>query len=345
MIRSIEWRSGTVRFLDQTLLPSREEYVETADIEVLAEAVERLKVRGAPLLGIAAAYGVLLGVRSLREAPLEGFLEAFTLSVDRLSRTRPTARNLFGALERMRGVVRLNPRCGSGALYTLLEQEALAVHDEDRRLCDSIGFYGAQLIEEGARILTHCNTGALATGGIGTALGAVVTAHAAGRRLFVFADETRPLFQGARLTMWELQKAGIPAALITDGSAAWTMLRKGIDLVIVGADRIAMNGDTANKIGTYQLAIAARAHGIPFYVAAPRTTIDETLPDGSGIPIEERTAVDLLGGFAAPIAPDGAEVFAPAFDVTPGALITAVITERGIHRQPYERSLREALAP
>lgn len=335
MITSIEWRSRSVRFLDQTALPASEVYVETAELDVLIDAIRRLKVRGAPLLGIAAAYGALLGVLPSILAAPEEFLRSFERSAGAIAASRPTAVNLFWALERLRRVLRLNSGKSSMMLFEILETEALAIHAEDRAMCESIGRNGAGLIPDGANILTHCNTGALATGGIGTAFGVLVTAHRSGKKIRVFADETRPLLQGSRLTMWELQKVGIPGILITDNSAAWTIRSKKIDLIITGADRIAVNGDAANKIGTYNLAVLAKEHGIPFYIAAPSSTIDPALPDGDRIVIEERGAAEVVNGFGIRTAPEGCEVFSPAFDVTPHQLITAFITETGVHKPPF----------
>ncbi|MHB1050819.1 MAG: S-methyl-5-thioribose-1-phosphate isomerase [Bacteroidota bacterium] len=343
MIRSIEWLGESVRFLDQSLLPGEERYIETSGMTAVAEAIVSLKLRGAPLIGIAASYGVLLGVLPAREASLETFLESLHNAVDTLAKTRPTATNLFWALERMQNVVRLNSTNKPSLLFTALEEEAKAIHDEDRRMCDSMAFYGEQLIDDGATILTHCNTGALATGGIGTALGVITLAHRNGKKISVLVDETRPLLQGARLTMWELQKGKIPATLITDNTAAWAIQKKNVSAIFVGADRIVANGDTANKIGTYGLAILAKEFGIPFYVVAPTSTVDRTLKNGSQIPIEERNPEEITKMFGSGIAPEGSNVFAPAFDVTPNELITAIVTERGIHRSPYGSSLAEAV--
>lgn len=342
-MKSIEWRNNTVRFLDQTELPLREAYVETSDLSVLADAIIRLKVRGAPLLGIAAAYGILLGIQSAKNSSKEAMQLLFEESARRIAATRPTAKNLFWALERMRNVLRLNPRENALTLFEKLEAEAVAIHEEDRAMCDQIGSIGAELIPPGAKILTHCNTGALATGGIGTAFGVIQTAHMMNRKIHVYADETRPLLQGARLTMWELKNAGIPATLITDNTAAWTVKSKKIDLIIVGADRIAANGDSANKIGTYNLALVAKAHGIPFYIAAPTSTIDCSLQHGGEIPIEERSVDEVIGAFGKQMAPDGVNVYNPAFDVTPNELISAIITEKGIIRAPYVRTIAEAV--
>jgi methylthioribose-1-phosphate isomerase len=248
--------------------------------------------------------------------------------------------NLFWSLERMRNVLRLNPSDSSNLLFEKLVAEAVAIHHEDRAMCDAIGTAGAALVPDGANILTHCNTGALATGGIGTAFGILYTAHRSGKKIRVFADETRPLLQGARLTMWELQKAGIPSVLITDNAAAWTIKTKKIGLIITGADRIAANGDSANKIGTYNLAILAKQHGIPFYIAAPSSTVDPAIASGDHIRIEERGAEEVVNGFGRRTAPDNAAVFSPAFDVTPNELITAIITETGIHTAPFDRMVK-----
>lgn len=338
-MKSIEWLGNKVRFIDQTELPLNEVYIETSDISVLADAIVKLKVRGAPLLGIAAAYGILLGVQSAKNSGKEKFLQLFEESAKLIASTRPTAKNLFWALERMRNILRLNSQENCTALFDTLETEAKETHNEDRRMCEAIGKLGAELIPDGAKILTHCNTGALATGGIGTAFGAIVTAHKAGKKISMYVDETRPLLQGARLTMWELQKAGIPSTLIADNAAAWTIKSKKIDLIIVGADRIAANGDTANKIGTYNLALLAKEHHIPFYVAAPTSTIDLSIQNGEMIPIEERNADEIINGFGKQVTPKDTKVFSPAFDVTPTELISAIITEKGIVRFPFERSI------
>lgn len=339
MIRSIEWNHHTVRFLDQTALPMRELYIETADIATVADAIRSLKIRGAPLLGIAAAYGVLLGIQPYQNSSREQFLLRFDESVRILGATRPTATNLFWGLERLKSVVRLNPHDPPSALYEKLCTAAVSIHEEDRAMCESIGRFGAELLPDHSVVLTHCNTGALATGGIGTAFGVLLTAFRSGKKITVYADETRPLLQGSRLTMWELQRAGIPATLMTDNAAAWTIRTKGVGVIITGADRIASNGDTANKIGTYGLAVLAKEHGIPFYIAAPTSTIDHTLSDGNGIPIELRDPEEVVAGFGVRTAPEGSAVFSPAFDVTPHALITAIITEHGVLRPPYRTSI------
>jgi len=338
-MKSIEWLNNSIRFLDQTKLPLSEVYIETSDISILADAIRTLKVRGAPLLGIASAYGVLLGIQNEIHSPKEKFFSAFEHAVNLISSTRPTAKNLFWALERMRNIFRLNSIDDPRLLFDKLKSEALLIHEEDRIMCEKIGKHGAELIPDGAKILTHCNTGALATGGIGTAFGVILTARNSGKNISIFVDETRPLLQGARLTMWEFQKEGINATLITDNSAAWTIKTKKIDLIIVGADRIAMNGDSANKIGTYNLAVLAKEHRIPFYIAAPTSTIDRSIQSGEEIQIEERDVQEVTNGFGKQIAPNNICVFNPAFDVTPSHLISAIITEKGVLRTPFSDSI------
>jgi len=325
LIRPLRWENGAVVVLDQTRLPQEEVYLRCQRAEQVAEAIRRLQVRGAPLIGIAAAYGLALAAQEEPASVRERVLGAAQL----LRGTRPTARNLFWALDRM--VAKAD---AGGSAREVLE-EALAIHREDAETCERIGQQGRELIPHGATVMTICNTGALATGGEGTALGVVKAAHLSGSPIRVLACETRPLLQGARLTMWELMKAAIPAILIADGMAGACMARGMVNVVIVGADRIARNGDTANKIGTYSLAVLARHHGIPFYVAAPMSTVDLSLADGSQIPIEERSGDEVRGFAGAQWAPEGAEVLNPAFDITPAELISAIVTERGVHRPPF----------
>jgi methylthioribose-1-phosphate isomerase len=324
-VQPIRWAENQVLILDQTRLPQTEAYLRCERVEQVAEAIRSLRVRGAPLIGIAAAYGLALAARSGTGPVRERVLRAAEV----LRATRPTARNLFWAIDRM------VTHAQNGADAEALAREALAIHEEDATTCRLVGEYGAALIPSAATVLTICNTGALATGGEGTALAAIRTAHAAGNPLKVLACETRPLLQGARLTMWELMRGGVPATLIADSMAGACMQRGMADLVLVGADRIARNGDTANKIGTYTLAVLAKHHGTPFYVAAPMSTIDLSLSDGSQIPIEERDPEEVrsFGGY--PTAPSEAPVFNPAFDVTPAELITAIITEKGVARPPF----------
>lgn len=328
----ISWGpDSTVRVLDQTLLPVEERYLDLATVEAMAEAIRSLRVRGAPLIGISAAMGVTLSCRTGgrdgrdTQSDLKAALEA----CDILQATRPTAVNLFWALDRMRKSARTAAAEGKD-LHTALVREATAIWDEDRAMCDRIGEAGMDLIPQDGTVLTHCNAGALATGGIGTALAPIYRAHRAGKRVKVVADETRPLLQGSRLTAWELTRGGVPTTVIADNMAA-SRLRKGdIACVIVGADRIAMNGDVANKIGTYAVALAAKAHGVPFYVAAPRSTFDPETPNGAAIPIEERHAAEVRQVGGSVIAAAAAEVWNPAFDVTPAELITGYITDAGL---------------
>jgi len=315
-----------VRILDQTLLPGEERYLDLDTVDAVAEAIRTLRVRGAPLIGIAAAMGVTLPLRRGN-----GSLEAVCAASATLGATRPTAVNLRWALGRMERRAASAVAAGED-LAEVLRAEANAIWDEDRAMCARIGALGAALIAGDAVVLTHCNAGALATGGMGTALAPVYVLHQSGRRVSVVVDETRPLLQGSRLTAWELNRAGVPVTVIADGMAA-SRLRKGdITCVIVGADRIAANGDVANKIGTYAVALAARAHGVPFYVAAPSSTVDLATLDGQAIPIEERGGEELSTWGGRRIAPTGVQVWNPAFDVTPADLVTAIITDRGVLR-------------
>lgn len=324
----IAWSGDTaIRILDQTRLPGEELYLELATVEAVAEAIHSLRVRGAPLIGVSAAMGLAALVSGLGARASQ---EAVTRLADVLQATRPTAVNLAWALTRMRARA---AGAGSGlALGAALREEAQAIWDEDGAMCRRIGEAGLPLVPDGATVHTHCNAGALATGGIGTALAPIYLAHEAGRRVRVVADETRPLLQGSRLTAWELTRAGVPTTVIADNMAASRLRRGDVTCVIVGADRIAANGDVANKIGTYTLALAARAHGVPFYVAAPRSTFDFATADGPAIPIEERHGDEVRrpGGVERPTAPAGAEVWNPAFDVTPAALVTGYITDAGL---------------
>jgi methylthioribose-1-phosphate isomerase len=333
---TVRWSEKGVVMLDQRLLPGREVYLVCESAEEVAQAIESLAVRGAPAIGCAAAFGVARAAWSSAAQGAGALAGEVDAAIRRLAATRPTAVNLFWALERMRA--RLAAVCGAGAdaeaLRAALLAEAEAILAEDVAACRALGRAGAALVPDGARILTHCNAGALATGGYGTALGVVRAAVEAGRKVSVLADETRPFLQGARLTAWELARDGIPVAVVTDGMPAHLMRGGEVDLVIVGADRVAANGDVANKIGTYGLALLAKAHGIPFYVAAPCSTVDLATPDGAAIPIEERgrDEVAWIGGHA--VVPEGVPVRHPAFDVTPAALVTALVTERGVLEAP-----------
>ncbi|MBI5283696.1 MAG: S-methyl-5-thioribose-1-phosphate isomerase [Chloroflexi bacterium] len=326
-IQPVEWRGDALRILDQTLLPGEARYIEARDAAAVADAIRRLAVRGAPLIGIAAAYALALAARrgdDMRDA-------AKTLAA-----TRPTAVNLRWALERV--------LAASSGDATLAAAEAVRIHEEQIAADERVGRLGADLIEAGATILTHCNAGALATGGIGTALGVIKTAHRDGKRVRALVDETRPLLQGARLTAWELAQEGVPHEIIVDAAAAGLIARGHVQAIVVGADRIAANGDVANKVGTYGLALAAQAHGVPFYVAAPVSTIDAATPSGGEIDIEERGQDEVLSFASARTAPGASAARNPAFDVTPAALVSAIITERGVLRAPYAAAIAGAVA-
>lgn len=335
-VRTIEWNNGRVVMIDQRLLPSREVYRVYSTYGEVARAIKDMVIRGAPAIGVAAAMGIALGVRTLRR-------EELRREFDRICRTfaatRPTAVNLFWAIERMRRVYADNQNRDIETLRLMLEREARAVHEEDIAANRALGAHGAALIEDGTTVLTHCNAGALATAGYGTALGVIRAAIEGGKRISVICTETRPFLQGARLTAWELKKDHIPATLITDSMVGHMMKAGAIDCVVVGTDRTAANGDVANKIGTYTVAVLAHRHGIPFYVAAPTSSIDLGCPKGSKIPIEERDPREVSHIFDRQIAPSGIKIANPAFDVTPHDLVTAIITERGIARPPYWRTL------
>jgi len=334
-VQAISWTpSGAVRVLDQRALPEAQIERDLESAEAMADAIRHLEVRGAPLIGIAAAMGLVAGTRDLRGAAREAFLARLARLVDLLGAARPTAVNLRWALERMARVATATPGDGS-AIWERLHAEATAIWEEDRAMCRRIGEHGLPLVADGANVLTHCNTGALATGGIGTALAPVYLAHEQGRKVHVYVDETRPLLQGARLTAWELMRAGIPCTLITDAAAGALMRQAKVDLVLVGADRICANGDFANKIGTYGLAVLARHHGVPFYCAAPWSTVDAALADGDLIPIEQRPAEEVTTVAGRPVAPMGAVAFNPAFDVTPARYVTGYVTDRGLRQPPF----------
>ena len=334
----IEWLpDGRVRFIDQTRLPGREVYLETEDYREIASAIRELKVRGAPLIGIAAAYGLALAAHAISASDRNEFLSQLNQAANELLATRPTAVNLSWALKRMLAVA--DRAATSQEARPALEVEARRIHEEDIKANQRLGAQGAALLPAGAAVLTHCNTGSLATGGYGTALGVVRAAQAQGKLAHVYAAETRPLLQGARLTAWELLRDAIPFTLVVD-SAAGSLLRRGrVNVVLVGADRIAANGDVANKVGTYALAVLARENGVPFYVAAPTSTIDLSLPSGEEIPIEEREATEVTSFGGVRSAPEGVTVANPAFDLTPHDYVTAIITENGVAQPPYEESL------
>ncbi len=338
--RTIEWRDNKVFMIDQTRLPGEEVYNEYNDFQGVAEAIRGMVIRGAPAIGVAAAMGIALGARDIITDTHESFFRQLENVCDVLARTRPTAVNLFWGIERMKKVAAANRDKDLNSIRAILKAEAISIENEDLQICKALGRHGAALIREGATVLTHCNAGGLATAGYGTALGVIRAAHEAGKNIRVFADETRPWLQGARLTAWELMKDNIPVTLITDNMAGWFMRKGEIDCVVVGADRIAANGDTANKIGTYSVAVLAKENHIPFYVAAPVSTLDLTLKNGDEIPIEERPGHEVTHLHGLPIAPAGVTVRNPAFDVTPAKYISAIITERGCVRGDYEKNLK-----
>ena len=333
-VQAVRWSDAghAVRILDQRCLPEREVYRDLRTVSDVCDAIATLAVRGAPAIGIAGAMGLAL---ALNERPDDARrVQLLEDAAEQIRATRPTAVNLSWALDRMLAVAR--GASSSNGLRDILRDEASRILDEDRAMCRRLGELGSELIVEGGRVLTHCNAGALATGGIGTALAAIYVAAEQGKRVSVYADETRPLLQGSRLTAWELQRAGIPVTVLVDGAAA-TLMRAGrVDACFVGADRIAANGDVANKVGTYALALAARSHGVPFYVVAPSSTFDPATRRGEDIVIEERTADEVRRGFGAPTAPPEVDVYNPAFDVTPAELITAIVSDRAIHRPPFD---------
>lgn len=338
----VAWLGNRVRIIDQTQLPGKEVYLEIDDYRKLAAAIKELKVRGAPAIGVAGAYAVVLGALQIPENRIStAFKQDVYRIIDYIGATRPTARNLFFALERLKKVL-VTERTTAHLKKDLLE-EALRINREEAEATRRISEYGAELIKDDWTVLTHCNTGPLATCGYGTALGVIIAAQKQGKKINVIADETRPLLQGARLTAWELQKAGVPVKVITDSMAGHFMKAGKINIVITGADRIAANGDTANKIGTYMLAVLAKENNIPFYIAAPVSTIDPSLKTGDTIPIEERKPEEVTRLQGTIIAPEGTEALNPAFDVTPNRYITAIITDRGIIRPPYTDSIKSIL--
>lgn len=344
MIKTVEWTDAGVRFIDQTKLPTEETYVTCKTYEEVADAIRTMIVRGAPALGVTAAMGVALGVRDSQAQDLAALRQDLDHICDVLAATRPTAVNLFWGIRRIQAKFDQVSGRPIAEIKSVLVTEACQMLDEDIAANQSMGKHGAVLLPSSGGILTHCNAGALATCGYGTALGVIRAAVEAGKKLQVFADETRPFLQGSRLTAWELMKDDIPTTVISDNMAAAMMRQGKIDAVVVGADRIAANGDVANKIGTYGVAILAKEHGIPFYVAAPFSTVDFNTPDGSQIPIEQRSSREVTHMAGKQITPDGVGIENPAFDVTPHQYVTAIITERGVVRTPYAESLR-ALAP
>ena len=347
MYKTLCWTGdahGQLQLLDQTQLPQHVENTICTTVVDVWNAIKVLKVRGAPAIGVAAAYGMVIGLQTPRAAAVDEFLREVERTAAYLATSRPTAVNLFWALDRMKSVARQTSAITAAEIHDRLLTEARNIEQEDQAMCSAIGRHGSTLLKSGMSILTHCNAGGLATAGDGTALAVMFQAAADGKDIHVFADETRPLLQGARLTTWELQQRGIPVTLICDNMAAQVMKEGRIQIVITGADRIAANGDSANKIGTYGVAVLARYHGIPFCVAAPSSTFDLSLADGSGIPIEQRASEEVTCGFGTRTAPENVNVYNPAFDVTPAELITAIITERGIIHAPTTQSVREHLA-
>ncbi len=342
---TLQWRGdvdGVLRIIDQTRLPVELVEIDLQTVEEVSEAIRSLRVRGAPAIGVSAAYGVVLGLRNGPFRDRSEFNAQLQRITEQLAASRPTAVNLFWALDRMKACAEAHPEFSSKEMTGRLLEEARAIEREDREMCAAIGRYGAELLEEGQGVLTHCNAGGLATAGDGTALSVMFAAAAQGKSIHVYADETRPLLQGARLTAWELQQRNIPVTLICDSMAGWVMKQNKVSAVVTGADRIAANGDAANKIGTYSVALLAKAHGIPFYIAAPSSTFDFSIAGGEEIPIEERKPEEITHGFGRQTAPDGVGVYNPAFDVTPAELIAAIITEHGVIR-PVNRETIAAM--
>ncbi len=337
---TIEWDDNRIKLIDQTLLPNEFKHIYCDDLPSIWEAIKSLRVRGAPAIGIAAALGTVLGIWNSDAETYDAFETELKSATEYLATSRPTAVNLFWALDRMTQTAEQNKHLPIPELKQALLTEAETIIEEDKAMCRAIGQHGMTLLNENDTILTHCNAGGLATSDYGTALAVMFSAHEAGKQIKVFADETRPLLQGARLTTWELMQAGIDVTLICDNMAAQVMKEGKIQCVVVGADRIAANGDTANKIGTYNVAILAEAHGIPFYVAAPTSTLDFALETGAEIPIEQRAAEEVTEGFGKLTAPKGVKVYSPAFDVTPASMVTAIITEKGVARPPFTESLK-----
>ena len=338
-VQTLKWLDGRLQMIDQRVLPARFEYLSFSSASEVAEGIRTMVVRGAPAIGCAAAYGIALEALALRQLNREAFAAGMERGFAVLAASRPTAVNLFWALARMRGVWQVGQHLSLTEIAASLLHEAHEIAAEDVRINRAMGVYGAALLADGARVLTHCNAGALATAGHGTALGVIRSAVEAGKRISVIADETRPFLQGARLTAWELVQEKIPVTLITDNMSGHLMSRGEIDAVVVGTDRVAANGDVANKIGTYLVAVLAQRHGIPFYVACPLSTIDLTIPDGAAIPIEERSPDEVTGFRDCQWAAPGVAVRNPAFDVTPAELVTALITEKGVVMRPNRQSV------
>ena len=341
--KTIEWRGDRVRILDQRKLPQAVRYLDCQNASSVAKAIRTMAIRGAPAIGVAAAMGIAIAAQKIQSKNPLDFTQSTEKVCDEMRQTRPTAVNLFWAVDRMQKILDQVIPQGVEKTKTKLVKEALRIYKEDVEVNKKIGGYGKKLIKNGDGVLTHCNAGALATAGYGTALGVIYAAWAEGKRFHVFSDETRPQLQGARLTAWELFQEKIPVTVITDNMAGWLMKQGKINLVLVGADRIARNGDTANKIGTYSLAVLSKYHGIPFYVVAPTSTLDLTLASGREIPIEERDVTEVTHFRGYPVTPKGVKAYNPAFDVTPHELIHAIVTEKGIVRSPSHKNLRKCL--
>jgi methylthioribose-1-phosphate isomerase len=339
-VKTICWKNGKVRFVDQTLLPHKLKYVSTSNIHRLRQAIKKLEIRGAPAIGIAAALGIVIGIKASKAKTFDKFFKELQTSSRYLGSSRPTAVNLFWALKRMEKVARDNKLKTVAVIKDVLLKEALNIIGLDMKSCRRMARFGSGLVKRGSRILTHCNAGALATADYGTALGVLFESNRQGKAIRVYVDETRPLLQGSRLTTWELMREGIDTTLICDNMAASLMAKGRIDMIFVGADRIAPNGDAANKIGTYSLAVLAKYHRIPFYVVAPLSTFDFTIKSGKEIPIEARSGDEVRAVLGKLIAPKNVKAYNPAFDVTPNELITAIITEEGVFSRPYRKNLR-----
>lgn len=335
--------TGHLQLIDQTKLPVENLTLQLSTVETVWEAIKSLRVRGAPAIGVAAAYGVVVGTQSAGTAARDGFDARLNQVLDYLATSRPTAVNLFWALDRMRRTAKAAGGMSSPQLLSHLLKEAEAIEREDREMCAAIGRHGLPLLRQCSGVLTHCNTGGLATAGDGTALAVIFAAARENPALQVYADETRPLLQGARLTAWELMQRQVPVKLICDSMAGWVMKERRVQAVIVGADRIAANGDSANKIGTYSLSVLAKAHGIPFYIAAPSSTFDLTIQSGEEIPIEQRGSAEITNAFGRQTAPDGCDTYNPAFDVAPAENITALITEKGVIQPVTKSQIEQAL--
>ncbi len=338
---TIRWVNGNVKIIDQTKLPQKLKYITCRDVPTLWEAIKSLRVRGAPALGVSAAFGVLLGFKTFKGNDTKRFIRHVLKTCDYIGTSRPTAVNLFNALDQMKEVLSRHAHCPVAEIKKKLQKEALSIYEEDRKVCRRMGDYGAQLIKQKATIMTVCNAGALATADYGTALGVMYSAKRKKKKFKVYACETRPLLQGARLTAWELLRAKIDTTLICDNMAASLMQHGKVDAIFAGADRIAMNGDAANKIGTYNLAVLAKYHSVPFYIVAPRSTFDTGIKTGKQIPIEQRDKGEVINFGGCPTAPKHVKVYNPAFDVTDHKLITAIVTEKGIIRPPFKVNIRK----